>query len=113
MLLLQLEKDLKAQQVLYESTVAEVIRLNADYSALKQQYLELENNTRLNDNIVELVNSELFELSAAGEMLSATLGSAGLGDLTHVSSPRASAGVSMGVPDSPRQTVLSPTAPVA
>jgi hypothetical protein len=106
---------LKAQQVLYESTVAEVIRLNADYSALKQQYLELENNTRLNDNIVDLVNSELFELSAAGEMLSATLGSAGLGDLTHVvdSPTAAAAGAgSLGVSESP-QKVLAPSAPVA
>jgi hypothetical protein len=55
----------------HESTAQELLRLSADHSELRAAYASLQSNAQHHDNIVQLVHSELHELSAVGELLAA------------------------------------------
>lgn len=67
----QLENELKAQKAIYDSTVEEMLTLNDSYNQLKQAYHKLQTETNQHDQMVQLVQQELSELSyyaAAGRV---------------------------------------------
>lgn len=67
----QLQAQLRSQQEVHESTAQELLRLSTDHSELRAAYASLQSSAQHHDNIVQLVHSELHELSAVGELLAA------------------------------------------
>lgn len=69
--LLQLQDELKSQKAIYDSTVEEMLQLSSNHNELKQDYHKLQSETKNNDEVVQLVQQELAELSyyaAAGRV---------------------------------------------
>lgn len=68
---MQLENELRSQKAIYDSTVEEMLQLSSNYNDLKQKYHELQSQTKHHDEVVQLVQQELAELSyyaAAGRV---------------------------------------------